>query len=466
MGVVNTKKRLFIISSTFTMAIAAALVKQLGTENTDNYVVSISPFIYENVDEHIKMEYQYLGLFKDIKFYFDFCAPKKNFKEEMSHILSFNVKKFKESIGNVEFDEIYSVYIHGAANHLFNQYPKADLYFMEDGTAAYLKMDNAEQINKRAKKIYTLNYFDKIIPYISMYENVPTVQIDKNILKEIFEQLSKNIKFNLEIKEKSVVFCAQNISISQIAMTYQDELNLYVKYIKKLLNMGYFVYFKDHPKTPNMFYKNIVPIINNPNFATVGAYSVLPLESLVILLKPSAIVSMFSSALFSIPWLYNIPAFTFFADKEFKAHKIFGIAHMLVATYIPSIEFLNEDVQIARNNFDLFLSKTMHLNQQVYYRVKLIDFFKLFISHKEYRLLQKNLKTSNRLILRFFNINTDVLEMFKKQSYLSYLKYYSGDFCKRCEAYKQNKIKKYKHSKKVLFEVFDDAITILLKLIF
>ena len=142
MTTVNTKKRLFIISSTFTMAIAAALVKQLGTENTDNYVVSISPFIYENVDEHIKMEYQHLGLFKDIKFYFDFCPPKKNFTNEGA------IERFWN---NINFDEIYSVYIHGAANHLFNQYPKADLYFMEDGTAAYLKMDNAEQINKRAK---------------------------------------------------------------------------------------------------------------------------------------------------------------------------------------------------------------------------------------------------------------------------------------------------------------------------
>ena len=230
------KKRLFIVSGTFTTAIAATLIKQLKDENTENYLVSIAPTIYENLDNHISIATQQLGLFKDIKFYFDFCPPKKMFKEEKKHILSFNVKKFKDSIENIEFDEIYSVYIHGAANHLFNQYPNADLYFIEDGTATYLKMDNAEFINKRAKKIYTLNYFDKVIPFVSSYENLKTEQIDKNILKDIFAFLSKKISFKIEPKENSIIFCAQNISLSQIAMTHEEEIQLYTKNINKLLS--------------------------------------------------------------------------------------------------------------------------------------------------------------------------------------------------------------------------------------
>ena len=459
------KKRLFIISSTFTVAVAAALVKQLG-DGVENYLVSIAPLIYENVDEHIRREVEQLGVFKDVKFYFDFCKPKKNFKEEKSHILSFNVKKFKESISNVEFDEIYSVYIHGAANHLFNQYPKADLYFIEDGTATYLKMDNAEIINKRAKKIYTLNYFDKIIPYITTYEKVPTEQIDKYILRDVFEVLSKNIKFNLEKKEKTIVFCAQNISISQVAMTYQDELMLYVKYIKKLLNMGYFVYFKDHPKTPNMFYKNLVQFIKHPNFDTVGAYSVLPMETLVLFLKPCAIVSMFSSALLSIPWLYGIPSFTFLSDKDFKDHKIFGIAHMLVANYIPSIEFIHENVDVTNKNFQLFVDETLSLPELVYYRIKNIDFFKFFISRREYYSLQKKLKTSNNLILRFFKLDSEVLLLFKSQSYWKYLSYYRKYFYNYYLSYKKEKEKQIKKSKRVIIDIFNDIMNVIFKVFF
>ena len=45
------KKRLFIISSTFTVAVAAALVKQLGDDGVENYLVSIAPLIYENVNK-------------------------------------------------------------------------------------------------------------------------------------------------------------------------------------------------------------------------------------------------------------------------------------------------------------------------------------------------------------------------------------------------------------------------------
>lgn len=460
------KKRLFIVSSTFTVAIAAALSKQLGNENVENYLVSISPLIYENVDEHIKREATQLGVFKDIKFYFDFCKPKKTFKDERSHVISFDVKKFKESINNVAFDEIYSVYIHGAANHLFNQYPNVDLYFMEDGTATYLKMDNAEVINKRAKGIFTLNYFDKIIPYITTYENVPSVQIDKQILKETFELLAKNINFNLEQKEKTVVFCAQNISISQIAMNYQEELMLYVKYIKKLLNMGYFVYFKEHPKTPNMFYKNLVQYINHPNFSTVGAYSVLPMETLVVLLKPCAIVSMFSSALLSVPWLFDIPSFTFLDGKDFKSHKIFGIAHMLVSNYIPPIEFMHSSLDITKNNFRLFLQRTLPLPEIVYYRLKTIDFFKFFISRREFYSIQRKLKSSNRLILRFFKIESSVVSLFLSKSYYSYLLYYFDDFYKQLKLYKQEKLKQFKKSKKVVLDIVKDIVSVVFKIVF
>lgn len=432
------KRRLFIVSGTFTTAIAAAIIKQLGNKNCEDYLVSIAPLIYEKVDNHIYEAAKYLGLFKDIKFYFDFCHPKKNFKEEKNCVLSFNVKNFKDSIGNIKFDEIYSVYIHGAANHLFNQYPDADLYFMEDGTATYLKMDNAELINKRAKKIYTINYFDKITPFITLYENVETVKIDKDILKDIFEYLCTHIKFRLEKKEKTIIFCAQNISISQIAMTYEDELKLYIKNIKRLLNLGYFVYFKEHPKTPNMFFKNLAQIINHPNFQTVGPYAVLPMETLINLLEPSAVVSMFSSSLFTIPYLFDIPAFTFFVDKEFKDHKVFGVAHMLVASYIPPIEYIHNDINITKNNFNLYIKDTLPIEKQVFYRIKNIDFFKLFISKREFYNLKKEIKTTNRLILRHFDIPVEVLNLFKNKNYIDYIMYYLNDF-----------INTYHHNKKI-----------------
>ena len=459
------KKRLFIVSGTFTTAIAATLIKQLKDENTENYLVSIAPTIYENLDNHISIATQQLGLFKDIKFYFDFCPPKKMFKEEKKHILSFNVKKFKDSIENIEFDEIYSVYIHGAANHLFNQYPNADLYFIEDGTATYLKMDNAEFINKRAKKIYTLNYFDKVIPFVSSYENLKTEQIDKNILKDIFAFLSKKISFKIEPKENSIIFCAQNISLSQIAMTHEEEIQLYTKNINKLLNMGYHVYFKEHPKTPNMFFTPLSKIIKNPNFETLGPYAVLPMETLVPFLKPCAVVSMFSSSLFTMPWLFNIPSFTFMPNKEFKDHKIFGIAHMLVASFIPPIEFIHRDSQITKNNFNLFLKSTLQIEKNVYYRIKNIDFFKLFISRHEFYQIKKEIKTANKLILRYFDIPPIVINLFKNESYINYIKYYLEDFKKQYNEYQIRLKKQYKKPIKIWLDNIENLATSIIKFI-
>lgn len=459
----NPKKRLFIVSSLFTTAVVGALIKQFEEENVENYLVSIAPILYENLDNHIKIASEQLGVFKQVSFYFDFCQPKKNFKEEKKHVLSFDVKKFKDSIGNVEFDEIYSVYIHGAANYLFNQYPNADLFFVEDGTAAYLKMENSELINKRAKKIYTINYFDKIVPYISSYENVPTVQINKDILKEVFENLSAKIKFNLEQKDKVVIFCAQNISMSQIAMTYHEELMMYERHIRRLLSMGYFVYFKEHPKTPNMFFRNLSPLINNPNFANVGAYAVLPMETLVYLLKPCAVVSMFSSALFTVPWLFDIPSFTFFSNEDFKKHPIFEIAHMLVASFVPSIELIHQNPEITKQNFDIYISKIKHIENQAYYRIKNINFFKLFISRKEFYAIKRECRKESKWILKYFSIPTDVLDIFRNKSYFDYLKYYFDDFKAQYAVYKNAIVKRKDKSLKLLIEQLKDAIIFVIK---
>lgn len=459
------KKRLFIVAGTFTTAIAAALIKQLKLTNDDNYLVSIAPLLYENLDSYTKAEADKLNLFKETYFFFDFCPPKQNFKDEKSHIFSFDVKKFKYTTNNIEFDEIYSIYIHGAANHLFNQYPNADLYFMEDGTATYLKMENASRINKRAKKIYTLNFFDKIKPHVSLYEGLKTEQIDKNILKSVFEELAEKTPFSIEQKDKSIIFCAQNISINPKAMTFQDELNLYAKNISKLINDGYFIYFKEHPKTPNLFYSKLKEIINSPNMTSLGEYNVLPVEILLPLLRPFAVVSMFSSALLTAPWIFNVPTFTFFADNEFKNHQIFGIAHMLVAIYIPPIESLSSDTNLTTKSFELFLKNSPKIENNGIYRIKLIDFFKIFISKHEFKKVQKDLKNTHKFLLKYSNLPPNVIDLFENQTYTDYLLFYFEHFNRQCQLH-LNKLRNEKSSFKKVFTLILRGLKILTQIIF
>lgn len=458
------KKRLFIVAGIFTTAIAAALIKQLKFEDDDNYLVSIAPLLYENVDEHTKKEAEQIGLFKQILFYFDYCPPKQNYKDEKSHIFSFDLKRFRNDINHVMFDEIYSIYIHGAANHLFNQYPKADLYFVEDGTATYLKMDNAEKINKRAKKIYTLNYFNKIEPFVSLYEGLKSEQIDKNIVRTVFEDLAKQTATKFEPKEKSVIFCTQNISINPTAMTYQAEFDLYAKNIVKLLNKGYFVYFKEHPKTPNMFYKHLKKAIQHPNFVCLDELNVLPIETLIPILKPSAIVSMFSSSLLTAPWIFDVPSFTFFAENEFKDHQIFGISHMMVAAYIPHVDSINKDLKLTIDAFNMFMNKTEKIKNNAIYRIKLIDFFKLFISKREFYRLKKQYKKSHKFLLRCAYLNDDVIQLFEEKNYIDYLIHYAESLSKLYQA-KMTAIKKQPRTLKTGLALIKDGIGIILKLI-
>lgn len=457
------KKRLFITVGTYTTAISAALIEQLNEPNCENYLVSIAPTFYENVDEHIKMEAQQLGIFKQVLFYYDFCLPKSNFNNEKKHILSFNFQKFKEATGKIDFDEIYSVYIHGAANYLFNQYPNATLYFMEDGIATYLKMDNAEIINKRAKKIYTINYFNKIKPFITLYEKVQTETIDRKKLRAVFEKLSKNIDFRLEKKEKSIIFCAQNLSINPKVISYQNELNLYKKNIQNLLNKGYCVYFKDHPKTPNLFYKNLKQELPDSNFIGLKNYSILPVEILIPILKPFAIVSMFSSALFTVPQIYDVPAFTFFAENIKLNNIAFELGSLLVASYIPPIDSIKKDIFETQNIFDSFFEKTPPINQQAIYLIKIIDQFKMFISRSEFNRIKKLFQKSHKFLLKEANLPQEVINIYQNQSYFDFIIFYLDSFTQQY----QNYIKKRQQKSEPITakEIIKNGLTLLTKLI-
>lgn len=438
----KTKKRMFITAGTFTTAVAAALIRQLGNKNCENYLVSIAPTLYENVDKHLQDLAKQTNLFNGIYFYFDYCLPKHNFSDEKKHILSFNFEQFKEAIGNVEFDEIYSVYIHGAANNLFNHYPNANLYFMEDGIAAYLKMDNAKKINDRAKKIYTLNYLNKVKPHVSLYEGVTTKTIDKDLVKSVFEEFTSNIQFDLEKREKSVIFCAQNISLNKVAMSYKNELKLYTETIKKILEKGYTVYFKEHPKTPNMFFKDLRHNIKSPNLINIGTYNVLPIEFLVPLLNPTAIVSMFSSALFTVPHIFKTPAYTFFAENEFTKHRIFGIAHLMAASYIPTVDLISDNPIETKQAFEKFIQNQPEIQNQVIYRIAEIDHFKLFIPKREFKKLKKLFKENDKNLLKYANLPAELVDIFENQTYMDYLMHYAESFKMQYTAYLEHQKRK------------------------
>ncbi len=430
------KNRLVIIAGTFTTAIAATLLKQLNDNNTDNYLVSIAPTLYENVDEHILEEAKSLSAFKDVLFYFTFCSPKKQFKDEKKHILSFDINKFKQATNNIEFDEIISVYIHGAAHNLILKYPKAKLYFMEDGTASYLKMENAEALSKQAKKIYTLNYFDKIKPYASLYEGLKTQKIDTKILHSVFEELSSQIDFKLEKHENSVIFCAQNISLNSNAMSKNDELNLYAENILKLLKSGYSVYLKEHPKTPNMFYNLLKQKIHHPNFISLAEYNVYPVELLIPKIQPVAIVSMFSSALFTAPEVFNIPSFTFYKENEFKNHQIFLLAHIIVGCYIPHIDLLFSG-QNQKEIFENFLKNKAPIEKQPIYKIKMYDYWKSFISRREFNRTKQQFQKTHKFLLKYAQIPDKVIEIFEKQTYLDFLLFYADNYQTQYKKYSQ-----------------------------
>ena len=100
------------------------------------------------------------------------------------------------------------------------------------------------------------------------------------------------------------------------ALDWDQERDVYVTICKRLVTSGHRVIWKEHPKNPRPFASELKKLIPGIRILSGKEYELFPIECFIQSLQPRACVSSMSTALFTISYIFRIPAYTFAGEVE------------------------------------------------------------------------------------------------------------------------------------------------------
>ena len=200
---------------------------------------------------------------------------------------------------------------------------------------------------QRLKMAYL--YLSKYMSAPKYLENIPKEQILSENIRSALYKARENIYEKVIVKENknsfsnSFLVLAQNFSKNNKMVKRNEELNCYLYVVTALINQGYKVYWKEHPRTNWKFFEEISSKLNFQqlnNFYELEVPFSYPVELFVEELNIKGCVSCTSSALFSIRDLFDIPTFTAVDHiRKFRSRDYRAMAK-LVRNEIPVFDML------------------------------------------------------------------------------------------------------------------------------
>ncbi len=116
-----------------------------------------------------------------------------------------------------------------------------------------------------------------------------------------------------EPRRPSVLVLGQTLS-RWGAMTRAQELALYARVIELVVGRGYAVWWKEHPRSQQPFFPELAALAPPGRLRELELPFALPVELVASRLGLAACAAGISTALFYLPRLYDIPAYTFAED--------------------------------------------------------------------------------------------------------------------------------------------------------
>jgi hypothetical protein len=267
------------------------------------------------------------GIFKEIHDLGDVIADfhesnlldKKN-----SYDIAF--KKFQNSLGSRYINEIWVYKLDFCfIQFVLEKFPGAKIIFTDNGLASYrniLIVDKKPQ-NYNTNCIYKihLNRLDKIYLTISEMLTLPnyitptkSIVIGKEWFKKYFSLIMHEMQLDgLANKSQAPFYNGRALVIGSAfyrlgIITKSEENKAYLETIKSLISKKYHVFWKSHPRDDYVNFNTQNSITNlSDNF---------PIEVYAYLLKFDVVISICSSALFTLKKLFN--AEPLWIDINFK----------------------------------------------------------------------------------------------------------------------------------------------------
>lgn len=288
------KKRLFLTTGNISLINNLTIIRQLNQKNCEDTLVILSN-IHNNHFFECNKQIANIHKFKNI---YTICTSNP---DEVKFLL------IKNNL--FDYDEIFFSNQFQFTTAVMTLYPNASKILSDEGCGSKLARTMHLDYNK-IEKIIMHNYLGKLDFFgLSEHNLQKIIPLDINTFKQVTSECAALYPVNLpQQTDKAVLFCGSWWEVSGLSkdeyMELQDGL------IEKLLNMGYKILFKPHPRDPRNY-------INNPDITILN--TVLPLECYNF--DVVAVVSLLSSATLHCMYTNNIAGFTVTLLDKDKTNK-------------------------------------------------------------------------------------------------------------------------------------------------
>lgn len=342
-----------------TSALQQAYINCNDTEHTRNYLVVQGFGLTNQLKDSILKTANHLNDWEKIIIIDEFYESNLvsnywNFDNLLKHIT--------DRIGIEQADEIWVCKLKGLTERLiFEAYPDSKIFLYEDGLGTYNPLLYGQWewksvvnqpiiVLKILLKLAKKYLIDELTSYGRSYNSFRISSYHIRRLSGVYLYLAKDIKNQVFFCQKPQFTIADNILISTIKacdclvdidsamgeifssvdkcvlllgqcfalstfMDFDRELSIYCQVIALLLEKGYTVLWKEHPRVNKPFFPRLAKIYSSTNLKELGIYSTFSIEVMVERINIFACVAASSSSLFYLPKIYNIK--TYSCAKEF-----------------------------------------------------------------------------------------------------------------------------------------------------
>ncbi|WP_245321923.1 alpha-2,8-polysialyltransferase family protein [Mesorhizobium sp. WSM1497] len=254
--------------------------------------------------------------------------------------------------------EIWACFVNRPSEKiLLDSYPEAKIVLYEDGLTSYLPFEMATMSRppgtrfrrritavliaglstispafrlrkaadrierhhlRRVTKFYSLLHE---IPIHDALENVPRFQVGASLMRDVIDEacrdaLSGGDEHCRASANPRILLLGQALSRNRI-MSYAQEAAIYRRIAEQIVERGYDVVWKEHPRISKPFFPELLDAVGNvtadanTRIMEANLPHIYPIELVVSRMNIVGCVSGTSAALLYLKWLYGIKTYTF-----------------------------------------------------------------------------------------------------------------------------------------------------------
>lgn len=266
------------------------------------------------------------------------------------YIAHFSDRKFMSELcrdpGEVRMFFTHNTWLH---NRIFAAYPNAQIVLYEEGMASYYPglVEKYDALS-RVTGIYLHNYLDR---YVSPDTNSHPDRfglLDRQRFRNLLERVASEPEEQI-LTPDSVVVVEQYLFKKGRAQKLADAAEEYAAAIRGIVDKGYTVVYKRHPRESTHLYERIRDLLGPAHQHRVKEFpsSGNLLEEVVLHQPPAAIAAISSTSLLTVPHYFDVPSFVIRSRAPYDVAKAVPVERRGLTTNqvaltarIPSVEDL------------------------------------------------------------------------------------------------------------------------------